>query len=278
MRRNRLRELLDADQPSIGTHIHSSWPSIIELVGHSRMFDYVEFVGEYAPYDLYALENMGRAIDLFDHMSAMMKIEQEPRTYLTIRSIGSGIQNVLFADPRTVEDVEECVNAVRAETPQAGGIHGVGMRRDVRFVLEGGTPEFVQALDDAVIALMIEKQPAVENLEALLSVPGVDMVQFGPADYSMSLGVPGQRSDPRVIEAERHVIETSLRMGIAPRAEISSPAEAKRYLDMGVKHFCIGTDVSILFQWFQENGLAMRELVGAPEPAAADASAQSYKS
>jgi 2-keto-3-deoxy-L-rhamnonate aldolase RhmA len=134
MRRNRLRELLNADQPSLGTHIHSSWPSIIELVGHSGMFDYVEFVGEYAPYDLYALENIGRAVDLFDHMTAMMKIEQEPRTYLTIRSIGSGIQNVLFADPRTVEDVEECVRAVRAETPGSGGVHGVGMRRDVRFV------------------------------------------------------------------------------------------------------------------------------------------------
>ena len=69
MRRNRLRELLNADQPSLGTHIHSSWPTIIELVGHSGMFDYVEFVGEYAPYDLYALENIGRAVDLFDHMN-----------------------------------------------------------------------------------------------------------------------------------------------------------------------------------------------------------------
>ena len=59
---------------------------------------------------------------------------------------------------------------------------------------------------------------AVENLEALLSVKGVDMVQFGPADYSMSLGIPGQRSDPRVKEAERHVIDTALSMGIATRS------------------------------------------------------------
>ena len=117
MRRNRLRELLKADQPSLGTHIHSSWPTIIELVGHSRMFDYVEFVGEYAPYDLYALDNIGRAVELFPHLSAMMKIEQEPRTYLSVRAIGAGIQNLLFADPRTVADVEECVRAVRADTP-----------------------------------------------------------------------------------------------------------------------------------------------------------------
>lgn len=228
------------------------------------MFDYVEFVAEYAPYDLYALENLGRAIDLFDHMSAMMKIEQEPRTYLTVRAIGSGLQNVLFADPRTVADVEECVRAVRAESPHAKGRHGVGMRRDVGFVLEGGSPAFVKALDDAVIALMIEKAQAIENLEALLSVPGVDMVQFGPADYSMSIGLAGQWDHPRVREAERFMIETAQKKGIAPRAEISHPDEAKRYRDMGVKHFCIGTDVSILFQWFVQNGKAMRDLLGRP--------------
>src|SRR5438105_2737330 len=205
MRRNRLRELLNAGKPSLGTHIHISWPSITELVGHSRMFDYVEFVAEYAPYDLYALENLGRAVDLFDHMSSMMKIEQEPRTYLTVRAIGSGIQNVLFADPRTVADVEECVRAVRSESPKARGIHGVGMRRDVGFVLEGGSPAFAQALDEAVVALMIEKKQAVEDLESILSVPGIDMVQFGPSDYSMSIGVTGQTNHPAVREAERYV-------------------------------------------------------------------------
>jgi 4-hydroxy-2-oxoheptanedioate aldolase len=269
MRRNRLRELLNAGQPSLGTHIHSSWPTIIELVGHSGMFDYVEFVAEYAPYDLYALENIGRAVDLFDHMTAMMKIEQEPRTYLTIRAIGSGIQNVLFADPRTKEDVEECVRAVRAEAPHARGRHGVGMRRDVGFVLEPGAPSFVKALDDAVIALMIEKDPAVQNLEALLSVKGVDMVQFGPADYSMSLGLTGQWDHPKVREAEKYVIETALQMGIAPRAEISRPEEAARYLDMGVKHFCIGSDVNILFNWFRDCGKSMNQFLQREAPAAA---------
>ncbi len=265
MRKNRLRELLDADQPSLGTHLCSSWPTMTELVGYSGMFDYVEFVAEYAPYDLYALENLGRAVELFDHMTAMMKIEQEPRTYLTVRALGSGIQNVLFADPRTVEDVKACVKAVRAESPQTGGLHGVGMRRDVGVVLEVGSPEFVESLDQAVIALMIEKAPAVENLDALLSVEGVDMVQFGPADYAMSIGLAGQFTHPEVLKAEQHVIETCLKKGIAPRAEIAHPDQAQRYLDMGVKHFCIGTDVSILFAWFKAKGGQMRELLGLPK-------------
>ena len=100
MRPNRLRNLLDAGKPSISTHVLISWPAIVELVGQTGQYDYVEFVAEYAPYDLYALENIGRAIDLFDNFSGMMKIEQEPRTYLSVRAIGSGIQNLLFADVR----------------------------------------------------------------------------------------------------------------------------------------------------------------------------------
>ena len=277
MRKNRLRELLKAGQPTLGTHLMCSWPTIVELVGQSGMFDYVEFLAEYAPYDLYALENLGRAVALFDHMSSMMKIEQEPRAYLTIRAIGSGIQNVLFADPRTKADVEECVRAVRAEAPHARGRHGVGMRRDVGFVMEPGAPAFVQALDDAVVALMIEKDQAVQNLEALLSVKGVDMVQFGPADYSMSLGLAGQFDHPRVREAEIYVIETALKMGIAPRAEISHPDECARYFDMGVKHFCIGSDVNILFNWFRDCGKAMNQLLSREPPSTGPAVASGYK-
>ena len=262
MRRNRLRERLRAGEPSLGTHIHSAWPAVVELAGHAGCFDYVEFVGEYAPYDLFALENLARAVDTFDHMSAMFKVEQQPRTYLAVRAIGAGIQNLLFADPRTPDDVRECVRSVRAETPQAGGLHGVGMRRDVGYVVDVGSPGFVQALDDAVVAIMIEKDSAVQNLEALLSVKGVDMVQFGPADYSMSIGLAGQWSHPRVVEAERHVIRTALRMGIAPRAEISRPSEAKAYLDQGVRHFCMGWDVSVLFDYFKTEGGALRDLLG----------------
>lgn len=260
MRRNKLRELLQAGKPTMATHVAIPWPSVFELVGHAGVFDYVEFLAEYTPYDLFSLENIGRAIDLFD-MSGMLKVEQEPRTYLAVRSIGSGIQNLLFADCRTAADVEECVRAVRAETPTARGRHGVGMRRDVGFVLEGGSPSFVKALDDAVVAIMIEKKEAVENLDSLLSVPGVDMVQFGPSDYSLSMGLVGQRGHPAIREAEEFMIATALKKGIAPRAEISSPEQAEHYLKLGVQHFCMGWDMSILFDWFKEKGGALKEVL-----------------
>ena len=261
MRRNRLRELLDEGKPTIGTHVLSTWPAVVEILGQTGEFDYVELVGQYAPYDLYSLENFGRAVDLFDHMSSMMKVDQEPRTYLAERAIGSGIQNILFADCRSVEEAEACVRAVRAETPEAGGTHGAGMRRDVGYVVEPGSAAFVQALDQAVVVLMIEKKGAVENLEEILSIKGVDMLQFGPADYSMSIGLPGQWDHPKVKEAERRTIETALEKGVAPRAEIDSVDAAQEYIDLGVRHFSIGTDLAILSQWWKENGAGLRKVL-----------------
>jgi 2-keto-3-deoxy-L-rhamnonate aldolase RhmA len=261
MRPNRLRELLDAGKPSVGTHALISWPGVVELIGQTGQYDYVEFVAEYAPYDLYALENFGRAVDLFDNFSAMMKIEQDPRTYLAVRAIGSGIQNLLFADVRTPEDARECVQAVRAESPSTGGLHGVGMRRDVGYVLEAGTPAFIEALERAVVMLMIEKEEAVRRLDEVLGVGGIDMVQFGPSDYAMSIGKAGAGRDPAVTEAEHHVIKTALSMGIQPRAEMGSPDDAKRYLDMGVRHFCMGTDVNMLYNWWLANGEALHSIL-----------------
>ena len=260
-RKNVLRELLREGKPTIGTHVLASWPGIVEVIGHSGAMDYIEFVGEYAPYDLYTLENFGRAVDLFDHMSAMMKIEQEPRTYLAVRAVGSGIQNLLFADIRTVDEAREAVAAARAETPQTKGRAGAGMRRDVGYVV-GGLTEYVQQLEEGIVALMIEKRSAVENLEEILSVGGVDMVQFGPSDYSMSIGIPGQEDHPDVKKAEKYVIETALKMGIRPRAEIGRWEEAEPYIKMGVKDFCIGWDVGVIYAYCKEQGGGLARALG----------------
>ena len=261
-RRNILRELLKAGKPTLGTHVHVIWPGMAEVIGYSAGIDYIEFSGEYAPYDLYALENFGRAIDLFPHMSSMIKIDQEPRTYLAGRAIGSGIQNLLFADIRSVEDTREAVAAARAETPQTKGYVGAAMRRDVGYLLTCASQIYVDQLEDGVVALMIEKHSAVENLEAILSVPGVDMIQFGPADYSMSIGIPGQWNHPRTREAEKYVIETALKMGIPPRVELGDFRDADRYLRMGVKHFCVGWDIDVIHKYCKDQGAAFAKVFG----------------
>ncbi len=260
MRPNRLRALLNAGEPSIGTHILSTWPTLVELIGDAGNYDYVEFTAEYSPFTMHDLDNLGRALEL-KNLGGMIKIEQTQYTHQAMRAIGSGFQSVLFADLRSVADAEACVAAVRAETPGTGGRLGVGMRRDVGTVLQGGSPAYVEALNDVVIAVMIEKRECVEDLDAILSVKGIDMVQFGSSDYSMSLGLTGQRGHPDVVRAERRTIETALKMGLHPRVELADIAGAAPYLEMGVKHFCIGWDVRILYNWWRTNGEGMRGML-----------------
>ena len=256
MRENQLRHLLSAGRPTLGTRILSSWPTVIELIGRSGMFDYVEFSAEYAPYDHRALEEMGRAVELFDHLTGMIKVEQESRTHAAVRAIGSGFQSVLFADIRSVEDVNECIQAVRSERPRSGGLHGVNLQR--ANLLDAGTEDWANALDQIVIVLMIEKREAFEQLDQILSVPGVDMVQFGPADYANSIGLTGQFNHPDVQAAERLLLEKAQQHEVAARVELIDSSDAKTYIDMGVKHFNLGFDVRTLFDWYCREGEMMR--------------------
>ena len=267
MPQNKLRELLKAGKPTLGTHLVSMWPAMVEFVGHSGMFDYVEFVAEDASFDLSGLENLCRTAELFN-LASMIKVDQQPRTFLAQRAIGAGFSSVLFADCRNAADARECVKAARPDTPEDGGTYGVAFRRQAyKFVdtpAEQGQRAYVQAIRDVVVVLMIEKKESVEQLEEILALPGVDMVQWGPSDYSMSVGRPGQKESPDIRAVEKRVFETALKMGVPPRCEIDSPDEAKRYLDMGVRHFCIGMDITVWFEWCLKNGAAMRKALDSP--------------
>jgi 2-keto-3-deoxy-L-rhamnonate aldolase RhmA len=98
-------------------------------------------------------------------------------------------------------------------------------------------------------------------MEEILSVRGVDMVQFGPVDYSISIGKPGQTQTPDVQKAHTYMIETALKKGVAPRVEIGSFEQAKSYVEMGVRHFCIGWDTNIIAQWCRQQAEGMAGLL-----------------
>jgi 4-hydroxy-2-oxoheptanedioate aldolase len=259
MKPNKIRQLLNEGKPTLATHIHTTWPSIVEAVALTGVYDYIEFVAEYAPYTLHDLDHMARAAEVHG-VSMMIKPDQAGQQLVAQHAIGSGFHSVLFVDIRTVEDARQAVRIVRPETPEDGGVHGVATRRLTYMGYGGGQP-YVQALRDVVVAIMIEKKSAVDNLDEILSVPGIDMVQWGPSDYSMSTGHAGERAHPDVRAAEKKVFETCIKMGIRPRAEIGSVEDAKRFLDMGVKDFCLGTDIAILHSFLKKQGEGMRELL-----------------
>ena len=75
----------------------------------------------------------------------------------------------------------------------------------------------------------------------------------------MSIVRVGGRQHPGVLAAEGKVFESAIDKGIPARAEIQSVEQAKKFLDWGVRHFSIGTDIAILYNFWRENGDELRK-------------------
>ena len=227
--KNCFREKLTNKQPIMATRINSTWPMVAEVVGATGLYDYVEFLGEYAPYSQVDLENIARACELHD-MSCIIKVDYANRAYVAQKALASGFQGILFTDHTTAKEVEDTLKNVIPATPQLQGRLG-----------------FVNA---------------VKNIEEICQVPGVDFIQFGPADFSMNSGFNAKEEVEKVREAEEKVIRTALKYGVSPRVELNSSDEAERYIKMGVTHFALGSELRIERVYWTEQGNDLLEQLG----------------
>jgi 2-keto-3-deoxy-L-rhamnonate aldolase RhmA len=254
---NKLRDLLNQNKPTMGTHMSSPLPHLWELVGSTGQFDYIEHTAQYGPWDLYDLDNMCRAAEL-TNTSTMIKIDRNPKDFFAQRAIAGGFNGILFADIMTAEEAKDCVKAVRLPPVGTNGwINTRGIRRG----------DWVEVTDNIVIAIMLEKKTLMDELEDVLTIDGVDMIQFGPMDYSLSLRTPGQpfnRADFRektntdMDKAHQMAIDA----GVRPRVEVSNPDRWQYYIDRGVRDFCIGSDTGMIRSWCMEYGKKLREVLG----------------
>lgn len=258
MKYNKIRKLLTEGKSSVATRMWSSNPYFAEVLG-SYKFDYMEFLAEYSPFGQYDLPNICRAAEL-NEMGTMIKVDFLNRGYIAQKAIGSGFQAILFADHRKPEDFEETINLMKAETPEWGGMFGFPNNRFIGGQSHLSQLDHAKRVNEVVLAFMIEKQSAIDSIEEICSIPGIDMVQFGPSDYSMSAGKNRAAYSDEAKDAERKMIKVALDHGIQPRCEISCAEEARYYLDLGVKHFCVGDQLKVLKSFWQSEGEKMAEL------------------
>ena len=239
---NTLREKLNNGRATLGTHYLSPDPDLPELIGDTGLYDYGEYCAEYSTFDMQLLYHMARAGECAD-LPLMIKLDQASENFWAQAALGAGFHAVLFTDIRTEADVWKCHHAIRPDNPKHGGHKGVKLRRPALSNYQ--TDKYLHNLESVVFLIMIEKAVAVENIDAILGAAkeaGVDMTQWGPADFGFSRGEPDMMSTPAITPFEELVIQKSIEFGVPPRIEISEPDEAKRYIDLGVRHFCIGWD------------------------------------
>ena len=259
MPKNKLRRLLREGKATVGTHYSCTWANLVEIIGNSQQFDYAEFTGQYGPYTLHDLEHLARACEVTG-MDSMIKIDQEPRTFIASRAIQAGFIAMLFADCRTVEDVRQCVRSVKL-IPQ-GGVNGVQYGRVMGYGTVMGHPvtldEYVRYIDDVVIAIMIETKTLADDIEEALSIKGIDMIQFGPSDFSVSINHPGEGyKNAQITEAMERCYKAAKHRGIRIRAECSID-EMQKWMDLGCRDFCIGSDTGTINTWANNAGKTIR--------------------
>lgn len=250
---NQFRKMLNEGKPTLSTRLHSMSPLITEAVGALHKYDYVEFVGEYAPYDQYGLENLVRAAEVHN-MASMMKVDFQDRAFAAQKSIASGFQSILFTDHVSPEQVEESIRMITPKCPQKGGMMGYAARRWIGYQAVANQDEYIDMVCQTVKAFMVEKKEVVDNIEEFLSVPGIDMVQFGPNDYALSAGFNMNEHKEEVRAAETKVIKACLNKGIRPRVELNSAKDAEYFIALGVKDFSLGLEMRVLSNFLTKEG------------------------
>ena len=259
---NKLREVLNSGKITLATRVFSTWPIMVEAVGVNGFYDYFEFSAEYAPFDQYDLENLCVAAELHG-LGSIIKTDYANRAYVAQKAICSGFQGILWTDHKTGADVEATINTIMSDSLQDSGQFGIPSRRLVGNIQGMSQMDFVQRCRDTVKLFMIEKKDAADNIEDICSVDGIDMIQFGPSDFSMNSGFNFRDHMDEVREVEKKCIEVALKHGVRPRAELmaANPDMIKNYLDLGVRDFCIGGELWSSAGKWSADGKASRDIL-----------------
>lgn len=209
-----------------------------------------------AGYDWVVIETEHTAIDVSEVLRLLGAIEGRGAVPLVRLAwndpiqckavLDSGAAGVIVPMVNTRADAELAVQS--AKYPPLGR-RGVGLARAQGY----GTTfdDYVRrANDETLLVVQIEHIDAVNNIEAILSVPGIDATFIGPYDLSMSMGRPGQITHPDVIAARERVLAATLAHGLVPGIHLVHPQQAAETIGdvvaSGYRFIALGTDILFL--------------------------------
>jgi 4-hydroxy-2-oxoheptanedioate aldolase len=205
-------------------------------------FDYAIADAEHSPNGRSELADMGAAL----LAAGVCPIVRVPTTapHETVMALDAGFHGVLVPYCETADQVRAVVSAAKLR-PLKGALHDDARDRGV-FPSEATEQYLRQRNANTVMIIGIESVPAVENLEAILDVPGVDAIFVGPNDLSVSMGIPDQYDHPRYVEAVEHIIATSQQRGIPAGPHCFNEDALLRWLKTGMRNVLFSADVRAL--------------------------------
>jgi 4-hydroxy-2-oxoheptanedioate aldolase len=190
-----------------------------EIMAHQG-FDWLCIDAQHGVIDYAAAVPMLQAISTTETVPFVRVPWNEPSVIM--KYLDAGAYGVIVPMVNSKEEAERAVAACRYP-PLGMRSHGPN-----RVNLYAGPGYSQEANDEVACVIMIETAEALENLDAILGVPGVDACYIGPADLSLALGLPprGDNDDPRHKAAVARIREAAVRHGIAPGIHCASAAFA----------------------------------------------------
>lgn len=239
MYNNTLKSKLNNNELTIGSWITIGHPSVIEVLSNVG-FDWLTIDMEHTTIDYSVAQTLISTIQS-KGMAALVRVSKNDEVYIK-RVLDAGADGVIVPMINNANDARKAVEYVKYP-PE--GKRGVGLYRAQKFGLNNGFEDYKKWLkENAVIIAQIEHIDAVNNIEEIISTPGIDGVIIGPYDLSGSLGVPGDFNDPRVINAlskvEQACIEKNFTMGFHVIEPDSN--QVKQRINSGYNFVAFSTD------------------------------------
>jgi 4-hydroxy-2-oxoheptanedioate aldolase len=240
MYENKFKAALAAKQQQIGLWMSLANSYSAELCATAG-FDWLLLDGEHAPNDLRATLEQLQAVAPYRSHPIVRPVSGDPAMIKQLLDIGA--QTLLVP---MVDDADQARRLVSAMRYPPEGIRGVGsgVARVSRW---GMRADYLDVANDEVCLLVqVESRQALDNLESICAVDGVDGVFIGPADLSASLGHRGNPGHPEVQATIEDAIGRIVASGKAAGTLVSDNKLARRYLELGCTFVAVGLDVRIL--------------------------------
>ncbi|GAB4000623.1 aldolase/citrate lyase family protein [Spirosoma daeguense] len=253
-----LLQKLKNDQTVYGTCITSTgpmWPKAVKQIG----LDFVFLDTEHIPLSRTELARLCQQFRAY-HITPIVRIPS-PDPYLACQVIDGGALGVVAPYLESAEQVQTLVGATKYR-PLKG--EKLANYLNGTETMSAEMEAYIKAYNaDHICIANIESVPALEQLDALLSVPGLDAVFIGPHDLSVSLGLPEQYDHPDFEEAVRSIIHKTRQKGLAIGIHFSlEPERQVKWIQEGANIVVHSFDIALFSQRLRHDLTVIKDAIG----------------
>ena len=244
MRGNATLQKLRDGQAAIGCGLQHFRSAEVPRVFAAAGFDYVFIDAEHGAFDLETIQEFVRA-SLQSGITPVVRVG-ELLYSLVARVLDAGAQGIILPRVEEASRLKEALGWMRF--PPAG-TRGFGLMAPQVDYEPADYAEIIAHMNCNTLAIaQFETRLAMERADELLSVPGLDVAMVGPGDLSISLGVPGEFENPRLVDTVLVFIEKCKAHSVVPGIQCRQPKHAKFWLDHGMRFVGAGSEIGLLLE------------------------------